>query len=174
MSDFSVWRHIWSKCSGKNSSDCDYPTVCIYNIHIYLINKKIFSHLVTMGSAAWLGPHRPNKPLPFKPVRPQGFLKCTQWWNIRMIKTKRTRRWGKDRIVITNQRTGGQSNPHKWLASQIWSVEELETLPADTMRGHHTIDRPEDRGVEKGSARWSSLKGQERATVNQTNTGTVS
>ena len=32
-----------------------------------------------------------------------------------------------------------------------------------------------ERGVfERGSARWSSLKGQERAIVNQTNIGTVS
>ena len=39
----------------------------------------------------------------------------------------------------------------------------------------HTIDRLEERGVERGiSARRSSLKGRERAIVNQTNTGTVS
>ena len=31
-----------------------------------------------------------------------------------------------------------------------------------------------ERGVERGSARRSSLKGRERAIVNQTNTGTVS
>ena len=49
-------------------------TILLYTYIIYLINRKIFSYLVTMGSAAWLGPHRPNKPLPFKPVRPQGFL----------------------------------------------------------------------------------------------------
>ena len=40
--------------------------------------------------------------------------------------------------------------------------------------GHHTIDRLEKRGVERGSARRSSLKGRERAIVNQTNLGTVS
>ena len=40
-------------------------------------------------------------------------------------------------------------------------------------RGHHTIDRLEERGVERGSARRSSLKGRERAIVNRTNTGTV-
>ena len=29
-----------------------------------------------------------------------------------------------------SRKTGGQSNPHKWLASwKIWSVEKLETLP---------------------------------------------
>ena len=39
---------------------------------------------------------------------------------------------------------------------------------------HHTIDRLEERGVERGSARRSSLKGRERAIVNQTNIGTVS
>ena len=41
-------------------------------------------------------------------------------------------------------------------------------------QGHHTIDRLEDRGVKRGSARRSSLKGRERAIVNQTNIGTVS
>ena len=41
-------------------------------------------------------------------------------------------------------------------------------------QAHHTIDRLEERGVERGSARRSSLKGRERAIVNQTNIGTVS
>ena len=41
-------------------------------------------------------------------------------------------------------------------------------------QGHHTVDRLEERGVERGSARRSSFKGRERAIVNQTNTGTVS
>ena len=43
---------------------------------------------------------------------------------------------------------------------------------------HHvyllTTDRLEERGVERGSARRSSLKGRERAIINQTNIGTVS
>ena len=41
-------------------------------------------------------------------------------------------------------------------------------------QGHHTIDRLEERGVERGNARRSSLKGRERAIINQTNIGTVS
>ena len=41
-------------------------------------------------------------------------------------------------------------------------------------QGHHTIDRLEKRGVERGSARRSSLKRQESVIVNQTNVGTVS
>ena len=41
-------------------------------------------------------------------------------------------------------------------------------------QGHHTIDRLEERGEERGSARRPSLKGRERAIVNQTNIGTVS
>ena len=40
-------------------------------------------------------------------------------------------------------------------------------------QGHHTVDRLEERGVKRGSARRSSLKGRERAIVSQTNTGTV-
>ena len=38
----------------------------------------------------------------------------------------------------------------------------------------HIIDRPDERGVESGSARESSLKGRDRAIVNQTKVGTVS
>ena len=41
-------------------------------------------------------------------------------------------------------------------------------------QGHHTTDRLEERGVEIGSARRSSLKGRERAIVSQTNIATVS
>jgi len=41
-------------------------------------------------------------------------------------------------------------------------------------QGHHTIDRLEERGVERGSARRSSLKGRERAIINLTNVGTIS
>ena len=41
-------------------------------------------------------------------------------------------------------------------------------------QGHHTIDRLEERGVERGSARRSSLKGRQRAIVSQMSTGTVS
>ena len=39
---------------------------------------------------------------------------------------------------------------------------------------HHTTNRLEERGSERGSARRSSLKGRERAIVSQTNIGTVS
>ena len=41
-------------------------------------------------------------------------------------------------------------------------------------QGRHTIDRLEERGVERGSARRSSLKGRESAVVYQTNIRTVS
>ena len=56
------------------------------------------------------------------------------------------------------------------------SAEELETreyLRAQS-QGNRTIDRLEERGVERGSARRYYLKGRERAIVHQTNTGSVS
>ena len=40
-------------------------------------------------------------------------------------------------------------------------------------QGHHTINRLEERGVERGNAQQSSLRGLERAIVNQTNIGTI-
>ena len=41
-------------------------------------------------------------------------------------------------------------------------------------QGHHIVDRLEERGVERESARRSSLQGRERAIVCQTNIGTDS
>ena len=41
-------------------------------------------------------------------------------------------------------------------------------------QGHQTIDRLEERGVERGSSKRFSLKGRERAIVSQTNIGAVS
>ena len=49
-----------------------------------------------------------------------------------------------------------------------------ETLTAAQSQGHHTMDHLEERGVERGSASRSSLKGRQRAIVNQTHAGTVS
>ena len=60
----------------------------------------------------------------------------------------------------------------------ILSISELLRSLRHYLRaqsqGHHTIDRLEVRGVERGSARRSSLKGRERAIVSQTTIGTVS
>ena len=47
-------------------------------------------------------------------------------------------------------------------------------LASSKALGLQALFRTEERGVERGSARRSSLKGQEKAIVNQTNTGTVS
>ena len=68
-----------------------------------------------------------------------------------------------------------------WRAKQPSQVacvsEDLKCLGAgDTTCGHKAkdIDRLEEGGVGRGSARRSSLKGRERAIVSQTNIGTVS
>ena len=54
--------------------------------------------------------------------------------------------------------------------------EVLRSLRNSQIQGHHTIDRLEERGVERErkSARRSSLKGRERVIVSQTNIGAVS
>ena len=61
---------------------------------------------------------------------------------------------------------------------QVACVSEvLRTLrhyPRAQSQGHHTVDRLEERGVDRGSSRRPSLKGRERAIVRQTNIGTVS
>ena len=53
-------------------------------------------------------------------------------------------------------------------------LRNLRHYPRAQSQGRHTIDRLEERGVERGSARRSSLKGRERAIVNQTKIETVS
>ena len=52
--------------------------------------------------------------------------------------------------------------------------ESLRRYLRAQSQGRHTIDRLEERGVERGSARQSSLKGGERAVVSQANIRTVS
>ena len=67
--------------------------------------------------------------------------------------------------------TGKASVTSGHASRKIRSVAELEILPAvcPQNQGHHTIDGLEERGVERGSAGCSSLKGRERAIVSQTN-----
>ena len=73
--------------------------------------------------------------------------------------------------------TGGQRSRHKRL---VCKAEDLKYLGAwDTncrhkVIEHHPIDRLEERGVERGSARWSSSKGRERAIVSQSNARNIS
>lgn len=44
---------------------------CVRWSNCFLLSTTF--HLVTIGSAAWLGPQRPSTPLPRSPVRPLGF-----------------------------------------------------------------------------------------------------
>ena len=69
-----------------------------------------------------------------------------------------------DKATIASGLLLGRSEVLRSLRDYLWAQSQ----------GHHTVDRLEERGVERGSARRSSLKGRERAIVNQTNIGTVS
>ena len=74
-----------------------------------------------------------------------------------------------------SRQTGGQSSSNNGLLlgrSEV--LRSLRHYLRAQSQGHHTVDRLEERGVERGSARRSSLKGRERAIVSQTNIGTVS
>ena len=46
-------------------------------------------------------------------------------------------------------------------------------LPVQSQE-HYTVDRLEEKGVERGNAGRSSLKGREKAIVSQTDIGTIS
>ena len=61
-----------------------------------------------------------------------------------------------------------------WLLGRSEVLRSLGHYLRAKSQEHHTTDRLEERGVERGSARRSSLKGRERAVFNQTNIGTVS
>ena len=66
-------------------------------------------------------------------------------------------------------RTVGQ-HFYSWFLLVIWS------LAFGTGTGkcrHHTIDCLQERGMERGSARQSSLKGRKRVVIDQMNIGTV-
>ena len=53
-------------------------------------------------------------------------------------------------------------------------VRSLRHYLGAQSQGHHTTDHLEERGIERGSVRQSSLKGREGAVISQANTGTIS
>ena len=72
-------------------------------------------------------------------------------------------------------RLAGKATPTSGLLHERSEVlRSLRHYLRAQSQGHHTTDRPEEKGVKRGSARRSSLKGRERAIVSQTNIGTVS
>ena len=67
------------------------------------------------------------------------------------------------KATLTRGLLQGRSEMLRILRHYLWAQSQ----------GHHTVDRIEEKGVERESARRFSLKGRERAIVNQTNIGTV-
>ena len=65
-------------------------------------------------------------------VKPR--LECVSGWNLPSKTPVGVLPWTcRIEEKWPSRQTGGQSNPHKWLVSRkIWSVGELETLPAGT------------------------------------------
>ena len=72
-------------------------------------------------------------------------------------------------------RTGGAKQPQKegCVSGRLEVLRSLRHYLRAQSQGHYTIDRLEERGVERGSARQSSFKRHERAIFNQTNIGTI-
>ena len=70
------------------------------------------------------------------------------------------------RAKVTGSMKLGRSEVLRGLRRQLKTIAEAEV--------HHTVDRLQERGVQRGSGRKSELKGRERGIVNQTNIGTVS
>ena len=77
-----------------------------------------------------------------------------------------------------NDRADGQAGKATLTSGSLLGRSEVLRSLRHYLRvqshGHHTIDRLEERGVERRRARRSSVKGRERAMVSQTNIGTVS
>ena len=73
------------------------------------------------------------------------------------------------------ERLHGVCDINVCLGDLDWSSEVLRNLKhylRAQRQGHHTIDCLGERGVESGSTQQSSLRGRERAIINQTNIGT--
>ena len=68
------------------------------------------------------------------------------------------------KAAITNVFLLRRSEVLRSLRHCLWSQSQ----------GHHTIDRLEERGIERGNTQWSSLQGGERVVNNRTNMGAVS
>ena len=72
---------------------------------------------------------------------------------------------------------GGGEAPtitNSWRLRKYKVLRNLRHYLRAENQGHHTIDRLGMRGVERGSAGYTSLTERERATIKQTHTGTVS
>ena len=63
--------------------------------------------------------------------------------------------------------------PTQWFIHDSFVLRSLRHYLRVPSQGHYTTDHIKQRGIEKESSQWSSLKGQERVIVSQTNTGTV-
>ena len=75
--------------------------------------------------------------------------------------------------LLTELHCGDVSTPAAIFRSDPYATIHLRRYLRAQSQGHHVIDRLEERGVERGSARRSSFKGRERAGIdNRTNIGT--
>ena len=79
---------------------------------------------------------------------------------------------GKSLHSQLQRRSSDRSMTFRFGSSEVLRI--LKHYMREQSQGHHSIDRLEKRGAERGSARQSSLKGREKAIVNETNGGTVS
>ena len=101
-------------------------------------------------------------------------------WNVPMVDIYLRKLWeycpghagvtGNDRV---DRLAGKAAVTSGLLLGRSEVLRSLRHYPRAQSQGHHSIDRLEERGVERGSARRSSLKGRERAIVSQTNIGAV-
>ena len=78
---------------------------------------------------------------------------------------------GNDRA---NRLAGKATITRGLLLGRSEALKSLRLYLRAQSQGHHAICLLEERDVERGSVRRSSLKGRERAIVSQTNTGTIS
>ena len=91
---------------------------------------------------------------------------CPWRWSATMCVTRAT--WGPSSEQL--QRLGARKSWPPKVSVFLKTSQTLLSHPPAQHQGHHTINhRPEERGMERGSARRSSLKGRERAIVNQMN-----
>ena len=74
-----------------------------------------------------------------------------------------------DRLAGSATMTTGLTLGRSEVLRQLRNILRAKSPPQ-----HHSIDRLTERGIERGSGRWSTLGGRDKAIFNQTHIGTVS
>ena len=151
--------YVWMSGKGTQTDSC---------VSMRHSCQKTWESTVENGQQAKL---RPRSSFSFKKKENRKTSKSVHWW------------LSHQRPVRVGLHCQARCDYHPWRQCSLTSgsllgrsevLRNLRHYLRAQSQGYHTTDRLEERSVERGSARRSSLKGRETTIVNQANTGTVS